>query len=171
MQRQREKHYGICLVRNINTVVELVKSFGNHSQRTPVTQPPTPMILFPKKSKRHGWYMYMQVDCGKTDGSSDNRTPCLPCFLRAEQLVALLTTLQALDTLAVHLFSHLLIASLLLLGCSSVLDALDMGLGGEEVLATTWKESVVSVRHWESGAGKWWECREERTSKGGNIVG
>lgn len=54
--------------------------------------------------------------------------------LRAEQLVALLAALQALDTLCVHLLCHLLVASLLLLGSSLILDALDVGLGKKEVV-------------------------------------
>lgn len=49
---------------------------------------------------------------------------------RVEQFVALLAALQALDPLAIHLLRHLLVASLLLLGFSSILDALDVGLGG-----------------------------------------
>lgn len=48
--------------------------------------------------------------------------------LRVEQFVALLAASQPLDPLAVHLLGHLLESGLLLLGLSSVLDALDVGL-------------------------------------------
>lgn len=56
---------------------------------------------------------------------------------RVEKLVALLAALQALDALSVHLLCHLLVASLLLLGSSLILDALDVGLNGNELLVTT----------------------------------
>lgn len=48
--------------------------------------------------------------------------------LRVEQFVALLPPLQPLDSLAMHLLGHLVVALLLLLGGATVLDLLDMGL-------------------------------------------
>lgn len=56
---------------------------------------------------------------------------------RIEELVTLLAALQALDALSVHLHCHLLEAGLLLLGISLILDALDAGLNGKELLVTT----------------------------------
>jgi hypothetical protein len=48
--------------------------------------------------------------------------------LRVEKLVALLSALQALDALGMHLLGHLFVASLFFLGSALVLDALDVGL-------------------------------------------
>lgn len=42
-----------------------------------------------------------------------------------EQLVALLSALETLDSLVMHLLGHLLIPELLLLGFPAILDALD----------------------------------------------
>lgn len=53
---------------------------------------------------------------------------CNAGSLRVEKLVALLSALQALDALGMHLLGHLLIASLLLLGSALVFDTLDVGL-------------------------------------------
>lgn len=49
---------------------------------------------------------------------------------RLEHLVPLLTPLQPLDSLLVHLLCHLLVAFLLLLGLPPVLDLLDVLLRG-----------------------------------------
>jgi hypothetical protein len=78
---------------------------------------------------------------------------------RVEKLVALLAALQALDALCVHLLCHLLVASLLLLGSSLILDALDVGLNGKGVVSyriatrrrrmnemiSLWREKVKQV--------------------------
>lgn len=47
---------------------------------------------------------------------------------RVKQLVALLSALETLDSLVVHLLGHLLVPQLLLLGFTAVLDALDTSL-------------------------------------------
>lgn len=63
----------------------------------------------------------MDAGEGPKDNNKDRRS-------RVQQLVALLPSLQSLDPLAMHLFGHLIITFLLLLGRSTVLDALDVCL-------------------------------------------
>jgi hypothetical protein len=69
-----------------------------------------------------------------------------PTRSRVEQLVALLSALETLDSLVVHLLSHLLVSELLLLGFATVLDALDIGLLSRSVMLS-W-EGEVMVNLW-----------------------
>jgi len=55
---------------------------------------------------------------------------------RVEQLVALLSALETLDSLVVHLLGHLLISQFLLLGFATVLDTLDIGLLFRSVMSS-----------------------------------
>lgn len=78
---------------------------------------------------------------------------------RVEQLVALLSALETLNPLVVHLLSHLLIAELLLLGLAAILDALDMGLGRHS-------RSVIPFLAGEVGdSALLWSPREWRQSR------
>lgn len=78
---------------------------------------------------------------------------------RVEQLVALLSALETLNPLVVHLLCHLLIPKLLLLGLAAVLDALDMGLG-------RYSRSVIPFLEGEVGdSAVLWRPPERRQSK------
>lgn len=55
--------------------------------------------------------------------------------LRIQQFISLLLALPSLNSLLVHLLSHLLIALLFFLGCSAVFDCLDVSLYQRNELA------------------------------------
>lgn len=84
--------------------------------------------------------------------------------LRAEQLVALFAALQALDALCVHLLCHLLVAGLFLLGGSLVLDALNVGLVGEEVVRDHVGKQRVTSNGENEPDGGWFHRRNEQSS-------
>ena len=62
---------------------------------------------------------------------------------RVQQLVALLPSLQTLDSFAVHLLCHLFIPFLFILCGSAIFNSLDMGL--ELVVSKPWQPWLWSV--------------------------